>query len=87
MEDDVRQIACFRCCLGSWGPEGESGDPEKKEGMVQESGGEGTACKLSCPARESTWRGGMRNDFQNLELFRIWGWENMESRGEITKNR
>lgn len=66
MEDDVRQTACSPCRLQSWGPEGEGGDPEKKRGVVQEGGGEGTACKLSCPARESTRRGGMMNDFQNL---------------------
>lgn len=37
--------------------QGEGGDPEEKEGVVQEGGGEGPACMLSCPARESIWRG------------------------------
>lgn len=63
------------------------GIQKRRREWYRKVGGEGTACKLSCPAKESTWRGGMRNDFQNLELFRIWGWENMESRGEIRKNR
>lgn len=52
MEDDVRQITCFPCCLWRWGPEGKGRDAERRrEGMVREGGGEGTACKLSCLAR------------------------------------
>lgn len=52
MEDDVRQIPCFPCCLWSWGPEGDGADAERRREQYERVGVKGTACKLSCPSRE-----------------------------------